>query len=166
MHHPWSADPKHHIHGGNPCPAPCSPCSGWGCFPASPKTRKPPGKNSCTERKGSIRRAGGADGATASKLRGASSPGRCWWRGFGAAPTPCRGSRVPQDRPEEADEAVSLQQHAQDRPAHEDDEDPPQEEAGALQLLPLEEEGEGPPEADDEDQAGEEEDLGGGKRDG
>lgn len=109
---------------------------------------------------------GGLTGPWPASCGAASSPGRCWWRGFGAAPTPCRGSRVPQDRPEEADEAVSLQQHAQDRPAHEDDEDPPQEEAGALQLLPLEEEGEGPPEADDEDQAGEEEDLGGGKRDG
>ena len=68
---------------------------------------------------------------------------------------------MPWDGPEEGDEAVSLQQHAQERPPHEDDEDPPEEEAGALQLWPLEEEGEGPPEADDEDQAGEEQDLGG-----
>lgn len=69
-------------------------------------------------------------------------------------------------RPEERDEAVSLQQHAQERPPHEDNEDPPKEETAALHLLPLEEEGEGPPEANDEDQTGEKEDLGGGSGEG
>lgn len=77
------------------------------------------------------------------------------------APMPCRESQELWVGPEEGDEAVSLQQHAQERPPHEDNEDPPHEEAGALQLWPLEKESEGPPEADDEDQAGEEEDLGG-----
>ena len=69
-------------------------------------------------------------------------------------------------RPEERDEAVSLQQHAQERPPHEDDEDPPKEETAALHLLPSEEVGEGPPEANDEDQTGEKEDLGGGSGEG
>jgi len=66
---------------------------------------------------------------------------------------------VLRDRPEEGEEAISLQQHAQEGPPHEDDDDPPEEEAGALQLWPLEEEVEGPSEANDEDQAGEEEYL-------
>lgn len=87
------------------------------------------------------------------RLGGSRSPAR------GTHATP--GSWVLWDRPEEVDEAISFQQHAQERPPHEDNDDPSKEEAGALHLWPLEEEGEGPPEADDEDQAGEEEDLGG-----
>lgn len=98
--------------------------------------------------------AGGAEGV----LPGAEGHEEPW-----APALQLGGGRVSWDGPEERDEAISLQQHAQEGPPHEDDEDPREEEAGALHLWPLEEEGEGSPEADDEDQAGEEEDLGRGR---
>lgn len=101
------------------------------------------------------------DGSSEGSAQGCRAQGSPSSHSPAQAPMPCRESQEPWVGPEEGDEAVSLQQHAQERPPHEDDEDPPHEEAGALQLWPLEKESEGPPEADDEDQAGEEEDLGG-----
>lgn len=64
--------------------------------------------------------------------------------------------------PEEAKEAIGFQEHAQERPAQQDDDHAPQEEAGALEFVPLEEEGERPPQADDEGEASQEQQLRGG----
>ena len=66
--------------------------------------------------------------------------------------------------PEEAEEAVGFQDHAQERPAQQDDGHAPQEEAGALEFVPLEEEGERPPQADDEGEASQEQQLWGRER--
>ena len=63
----------------------------------------------------------------------------------------------------EAKEAIGFQAHAQERPAQQDDDHAPQEEAGALEFVPLEEEGERPPQADDEREASQEQQLRGGR---
>lgn len=123
--------------------APCSPCSAQGCLPANPKTQKPLGKNSCIKTKVSVKSC--ARILPGWEQRGAL-PGVAGHKDQPAptlrleAAMPCRESQEPWVGPEEGDEAVSLQQHAQERPPHEDDEDPSHEEAGALQLWPLEKE--------------------------
>lgn len=48
------------------------------------------------------------------------------------------------ESPEEVDEAIGLQQHAQDRPLKQDNEYASQKERGSLKLLPLKEEAKGP----------------------
>lgn len=59
----------------------------------------------------------------------------------------------------EAEESVGFQDHAQERPVQERNDHAPQEEAGALELVPLEEEGKRPPQANDEGEAGQEQQL-------
>ena len=61
--------------------------------------------------------------------------------------------------PEEDDESVDLDDHADDGVAQEDDEDAAEEGRRSLGLVPLEEEPEGPLEADDEREAADEQDL-------
>ena len=61
--------------------------------------------------------------------------------------------------PEQDDESVDLDDHADDGEAQEDDEDATKEGRRASGLVPLEEEPEGPLEANDEREATEEQDL-------
>lgn len=60
---------------------------------------------------------------------------------------------------EEAKESIGLQEHAQEGPTQEHNDYPPQEEAGPLELVPLEEEGKRLPQADDEQEASQEQQL-------
>ena len=60
---------------------------------------------------------------------------------------------------EEVKEAIGFQEHAQEGPAQEHNDHAPQEEAGPLELVPLEEEGKRLPQADDEGEAGQEQQL-------
>ena len=60
---------------------------------------------------------------------------------------------------EEDDEAVALDDHAGDGPAEQHNDDAAEEGRRALHLVPLEEEAERPLQADDEGQAGQEQDL-------
>ena len=61
--------------------------------------------------------------------------------------------------PEQNDESVDLNEHADDGVAQEDDDDAAEEGRRALDLLPLEEEPEGPLQADDESEAAQKQDL-------
>ena len=60
---------------------------------------------------------------------------------------------------EEDDEAVALDDHAGDGPAEQHDDDAAEEGRRPLHLVPLEEEAERPLQADDEGQAGQEQNL-------
>lgn len=87
------------------------------------------------------------------------------WSLSSAAQRPWSADREARDlfSPEEAEEAIGFQDHAQERPAQQDDGHAPQEEAGALEFVPLEEEGERPPQADDEGEASQEQQLWGAR---
>ena len=76
-----------------------------------------------------------------------SAAQRPWW----AHP----GERDPHSL-EEAKESIGFQEHAQKGPAQEHNDHTPQEEAGPFELVPLEEEGKGLPQADDEQEASQE----------
>lgn len=65
---------------------------------------------------------------------------------------------------EEVKESVGFQAHAQKGPAQEHNDHTSQEEAGPLELVPLEEEGEHLPQANDEGQAHQEQELRGRER--
>lgn len=67
--------------------------------------------------------------------------------------------QIKEHSPEQQDEAPDFDDHAHHGPADEHDEDAAEEQAGALDLVPLEEEERCPLHADDQRQADDEEKL-------